>query len=169
MADLLITGNTGLLSQELLENLSKEYKLVVTAGSEREECAGKEGNIHVYCTTPMEKKFSQLFDAYDFRAVWYLSGYADGNTGCFGEAQWLEQILSCCGSHVVEKLIVLSTTESRSFFEQVGRSGELLGRDYESGTAFGAAQMEDLCRYFAGKTKTKVITQNKRTRKDFDA
>ena len=89
MATVLIAGNTALFTQETLERIAED-NMVVLAGSE----AGYEGKlrgIHVYRMTPMEDSFGQLFDVYTFNAVWYVSGYADGGDGTFGEVQMLEQ------------------------------------------------------------------------------
>jgi len=158
MAAILITGNTGLLTPELLDTLSEEYKVVVTAEEGQEDCAGKDKNLHVYVTNPMKKQFRQLFDAYGFEAVWYLSGFADGGDGRFGEMEWLERIFSCCKESGVEKLILLSTTESRNFYERTGRNGEHLGREYLTRKAFAAAQMEESGEYFARNTDTRLIT-----------
>ena len=158
MTSLLITGNTGLLTQELLDTLAGEYRVVVTVDERHAEAAGREGNLHLYRTSPLEEAFAQLFDAYRFECVLYLSSYADGGDGFAGEHKWLERVFDRCAALHVGKFVLLSTTESRNFTAQLGRNGELLGRQYASPAAFGAGQVEDWCAYLAGQSEVKLIT-----------
>ncbi len=158
MSFILITGNTGLLTQEFLDILAEEYKVVVTVDQSLGEAAGREGNLDIYQTVPTEEKFRQLFDAYHFESVCYLSGYADSGKGLAGEHEWLETIFDCCRAHRISKFVLISTVESQNFTLQLGRSGELLGRQYESQKAFSAGQVEEWCSYLARRTETRLIT-----------
>lgn len=154
MASILITGNTRLFTRECLELLAEEYKIVITGDF---KMAGNIKNVHIYHTNPMEEKFSQLFDVYSFRAIWYVSGYADGGEELFGESQWLERIMMECRRSRVDKLIMLSTVDSQNFLPRIGRNGEITGRDYSSSRAFRASQNEEIVRHFSEKAEVTAI------------
>lgn len=154
MATILITGNTELFTSEPLEQAAKHFRVVVAG-----KCASsvKDRNIRIYHTTPSEEKFSQLFDVYTFDAVWYISGYADGGMGSFGEMQFLERTLMECRRARVEKVILLSTWDSQNYLEQYGRSGEVIRREYSFSRAFSASQIEELGSFFGQKAGQKMI------------
>jgi len=155
MATILITGKTELFTQESIEKLAEHYKVVIAGDYSAH--VNKAKDIHVFHATPAEEKFRQLFDAYSISAVWYVSGYCDGGEGSFGEAQMLEQTMLECRSAGVDKVILLSTVESRNYLEQYGQSGEGIKKEYPSSRVFGAAQTEEIGRYFAEKNQMKTI------------
>lgn len=155
MATILITGNTELFTQEACRALAEENKIIL-AGTAK--FSGKHKNIHYYRTLPVEEKFAHLFEVFTFDAVWYVTGYADGGEGAFGEAQQLEQTLAECRRSRVGKLIVLSTVNSQNYLDTYGRMGELLKREYPSSGTFSAAKTEELCQYFQDKTEMCVVT-----------
>lgn len=158
MSTVLITGNTGLLSQELFDMLVEEHKIVVTVDESLKNSAGKDGKLHIYQTAPGEEKFRKLFDAYHFNAVLYISGYVDFCSGLPNEHQWVDNIFACCKDYSVEKFILVSTAESQTYVSMLGRSGEFLGREYETKKSFEAAQLEELCSYLSKNTEIKLIT-----------
>ena len=150
MATILITGNTGLFTLQVYTELSAQYKVVIV-GKVPFSVRGKE--IRLYSVAPREERFGQLFDVYSFQVVYYITGYADGGDGMFGEMEQLEQIFLECSRSKVEKLVLLSTVDSRNFVEQYGRSGEVLKKEYPFGRAFAAAKIEETAQYFSEKTK----------------
>lgn len=154
MATILITGNTRLFTLEAYTELAAQYRLVIAG---EVPFSIREKNIRLYSTMPREEKFSQLFDVYSFQAVYYVTGYADGGEGMFGEMEQLEQTFLECGRSKVEKLILLSTVDSRNYLEHYGRSGEIIKKDYPFGRAFGAAKIEETARYFAEKTRVPMV------------
>lgn len=158
MEYILITGNTKLLSQEVLDILTRQYRLVVTVGDERAESEGKDKNLQVYHMNPMDEKFQQLFDAWSFRMVVYLSSYADGAEGSFGDMKQLERSLACARTAEVEKFVLVSTADSQDYFRRTARGGQPLEREYQSERAFHAGQSEDMCRYFKKHTEMKMFT-----------
>ncbi len=156
MATVLIAGNTALFTQETLERIAED-NMVVLAGSE----AGYEGKlrgIHVYRMTPMEDSFGQLFDVYTFNAVWYVSGYADGGDGTFGEVQMLERALDESSRARLDKFVLLSTVDTQNYMNRYTSAEGLTGKDYPDSRVFNAVQMEALAGFFAEKTGMKVIT-----------
>ncbi len=158
MTSILITGNTTILTHELLDILTEDNRLVVTAADGMEEYTGRDGNLTVYKTAPGEEKFEHLFAAYSFDLVLYVSGYADRGEGLSEEHKWLESTFACCMVHKVSKFILLSTTESRNYTANMGRSGELLEKHYESQRAFSSRQLEEWCAYLASLSDTRLIT-----------
>lgn len=154
MGTILLTGNVKLLNIEDLETAATDYRIIVAG---EVSYSGKKQNIRVYHTAPCEEKFGQLFDVYSFDAVWYVSGFADGGEGAFGEMQLMEKTVLECRRSKVEKLIILSTDESQNYLSFQGKNGEEVRREYPFSRAFMAAQSEALGTFFAEKTEQKVI------------
>lgn len=96
--------------KEAIFLLTEECKVVLAGQTD----LGRQ-NLSVYETKPGEEKFRQLFDVYSFRAVYYVSGYADGGEGMYGEIQQLEQVMEACEKSQVDKLVVFSTIDSRNY------------------------------------------------------
>ena len=90
MTEILICGRTELITEDALWDLAKECRVVVAGKNQLRE---KRKNIFLYHTSPDKEQFRQLFDVYSFRTVFYVSGYADGGDGMFGEMQQLEQVM----------------------------------------------------------------------------
>lgn len=155
MATILITGKAELFTQESIEKLAEHYKVIIAG--EYSAHVDRSKDIHIFHVTPAEERFRQLFDAYSISAVWYVSGYCDGGEGSFGEAQMLEQTMLECQSARVDKVILLSTVESRNYLKQYGQSEEVIKKKYPTVRAFGAAQTEEIGRYFAEKNQIKTI------------
>ncbi|MDO4275851.1 MAG: hypothetical protein Q4D16_19455, partial [Eubacteriales bacterium] len=153
MAAILITGNTGIFTEDALVPLTEDYKIVIAG---KLKLTGKHKNIISYDTVPTEEKFARLFDVYSFQAVLYVTGYVDGGNGSFGEMQYIGSTMNECRRGKVEKLILLSTVESRNFRLDKEHSG-VQNQDYLSEQAFSAAQAEELCRYFSGKSGVKTV------------
>ncbi|HIT67100.1 MAG TPA: NAD-dependent epimerase/dehydratase family protein [Candidatus Merdisoma merdipullorum] len=154
MADILITGKTEIFTREALLPLAEEYRVILAGETYLTE---KLPNVQIYHTDPAEEKFGQLFDVYSFQAVYFVSGYVDGGEGLYGEDRKLEQTLLECSRSKVEKLVLLSTVESQNYVKNYGKSGIVTGKDYPNGYSFRAAQMEELCTYFAKKMKVQTV------------
>ena len=154
MADILITGKTELFTREAILPLAEEYSVVLAGEA---AFSGNLPNIQVYHTSPTEEKFGQLFDVYNFQAVYFVSGYVDGGEGLYGEGQKLEQTFLECSRSKVEKLVLLSTVESQNFVTQYGKSGIVSRKDYPTSYSLRAAQTEELCRYFAKKMNVQTV------------
>ena len=154
MAEILITGKTDIFTREAILLLAEEYRVILAGEAAFEE---KLPNVQVYRTNPSEEKFGQLFDVYSFQAVYYVSGYVDGGQGLYGESRQLEQVFLECSRARVEKLVFLSTVESQNYVSQYGKSGMITQKDYPASYSFCAAQAEDMCRYFAKKTKVLTV------------
>lgn len=121
MASILICGNIQLFTQDALLHLAEEYQVVV-AGETSLKIKNK--NINIYHTTPQEEQFQQLFDVYSFQAAYFVSGYADGGNGLYGEVQQLEKVMIECNRSRVDKLIVLSTLEARTMWFSMENKGK---------------------------------------------
>lgn len=154
MTTIMITGKTELFTKRALERVAKHYKVIITG---QERAFDKDKDIRFFQVMPTDEKFKQLFDGYSIQAVWYVSGYADGGEGMFGEAQLLEQTFLECSRSRVEKLILLSGIDSRNFRLQHGENGLVTGKEYPDSRAFQAARMEELAEFLGEKTGTKTV------------
>ena len=154
MLSVLISGNTELFTEDALLRLAEEYRVIVAG---KTSLTGRRDHIKTYDISPTEEQFRHLFDVYNFQAVYYVSGYADGGDGMYGEIQILERVMLECRRSRVEKLIVLSTVDSRNYVTQYGKQGEIVKKEYSSSRTFEAAQMEELCAFFAEKTGIRCI------------
>lgn len=150
MASILICGKVQLFTLDALLQLAEEYQVVLAGETSLKV---KHKNVIIYHTDPQEEQFRQLFDVYSFQAAYFVSGYADGGAGLYGEVQQLEKVMLECNRSRLDKLIVLSTLESQNYVIQYGKHGEILKKEYSNSRNFGASQMEEMCRYFMEKSK----------------
>lgn len=155
VSNAMICGNISLLCAEAIEKAAEVCRLVVAGKGNHP--ASHSQNVRYFDAVPTEDKFRQLFDAFDIDAVWYLSGYADGQTGMDNELKQLECVMKTCSDNAVAKLIVVSSVESLNFHAQYDIIGRFTGRTYASGEAFAAAQMEHFVRYYAKSSGLKTI------------
>lgn len=151
--EILICGNIKLFTKEAIFLLTEECKVVLAGQTD----LGRQKNLSVYETKPGEEKFRQLFDVYSFRAVYYVSGYADGGEGMYGEIQQLEQVMEACEKSQVDKLVVFSTIDSRNYLLRDPEDDRFSNREYGTGRSFLAAQMEEMCTYFMKKSKVCTV------------
>ena len=151
----MICGNISLLSEEAIQKAADTYNLVIAGKG----CTpGRSSRrVHYYDTIPTEEKFHQLFDAFEIDAVWYISGYADGQDGLHDEMKILDNIVDACVKNVVSKLIVVTSIASLNFQPKYDIMGQVIGRAYASGEAFAVAQLENFVRYCAKSHGIKTI------------
>ncbi len=152
MKDLLITGCTKYIKDDMLEKLNDDIRVVVAG----KNCVHRPGRCF-YRTYPGENTFNQLFDVYSFSAVLFVSGFVDGGNGYPDEFHELEKaLLQSVHSHV-EKFILLSSEESLNYVPVIGTGGIELDRDYCSSNGLCAGEIEALCRFYASRTSMKTI------------
>ncbi len=154
MTEILICGKTELFTDDALENLASECRVVVAG---KTKLSGRKKNIFVYQTAPNKEQFHQLFDVYSFRTVFYVSGYADGGEGMFGELQQLEQVMQECEKSRADKLVVISSIDSQNYSLQYRLQREFPDKEYFTSRNFQVGQMEETCVYFMKRTKLCTI------------
>lgn len=154
MTEILICGRTELITEDALQELAEECRVVV-AGKNR--LTEKKKNIFLYRTSPDKEQFHQLFDVYSFRTVFYVSGYADGGDGMYGEMQQLEQVVRECERSKTDKLVVISTVDSQNYSLQYRLQREFPDKEYFSARSFQAGQLEETCLYFMKRSELCTI------------
>lgn len=155
MASVLIIGKTCIFGDEELERLASD-NIVVVAGQDV-RYKGKLRGIHTYNILPTDENFSQLFNAYTFDAVWYVSGYVDFCDGVFGEEELLGCALNVSAESRVGKFIFLSSVCSRNCM--IGNNAAEAGSGrYLDTVSFRISQLESLALFEAEKTGMKVVT-----------
>ena len=155
MTDILLTGNIGLLKNNLLDYLAEDFRVVI-AGKEKSPFKNKKG-IRYYRTAASDKIFRQLFDVYSFNTVFFVSGFADGGEGMYGEIQELEKTLLQCAHEHVNKVVVLSSIESINYVPSIGKNGMEIEKNYYRSLSLKAGQIEQLCAFFNRRTSLKTI------------
>ena len=153
VSSVMICGNVALLSDAAIEKAAEVCQVVVAG----RRAASPGRKAHFYETVPTQDAFNQLFDAYDIDTVWYISGYADCQSGMDDELKCLESVIRTCVRNAVAKLVVLSSVESLNFHQKYDIMGRFAGRSYVSGNALATAQMEDFARYYAKSSGLKTI------------
>ncbi len=148
MAAILITGNIDFFTKDLLESLSKEHQIILVGNI---ESIVEEEKANVCYVNERGGVFSQLFDLYHIQAVWYIGEFTDRGIDSFDREQWMEKVISECRRYHVEKVIFLSTSESRNYLVKYGKNGDPICKEFPSVRALRAAQEEDLCKYYAQK------------------
>lgn len=132
MAEILVCGKTELLTEEAMHKLTEDFHLVVAGQTEP---YGSRKNFTVYNISVMDKKFRQLFNVHNFQTVFYISGFADGSNGMFGENQQIKEITAVCGEFQIGKLVVFSTLDQ----------------------SFESRQMEAACIHYAEEERIKTV------------
>ena len=156
MSTVLITGKTSLFSAERLESIADDNTVVISGADAVYD--GKVKNIHAYKAVPSEERFTQLFDVYNFDAVWYISGYADGGEGSFGEMKMLDSALADAAKAKTAKFILLSTVETQNTVAHYSSIDDTVTYTYPDSRVFNAAQMEDMGHFYAHDKGLKVVT-----------
>lgn len=154
MIEILICGQAELFTENALLKLAEEYRVVVVG---KLNIKNLHKNIVTYNISLMEEKFYQLFDVYNFRTVFYISGYADGGNGVFGESQQLERVMETCRDFRIDKVVIFSAIDSCNYLIQHEQNNEMLKKDYYSNRTFGAGQMEEACAYYTERFDVKTI------------
>lgn len=154
MTEILICGKTEIFTEEALLKLAEGCRVVVAGKAVQRK---KQKNIIIYKISVMEEQFRQLFDVYSFQTVFYVSGYADGGEGSFGELQQLERVMTVCRDFQVNKLTVLSSTDSCNYFIDHAEKGDILKKSYYSNRTFGAGQLEEACSFYGDRLGVSTV------------
>ena len=154
MIEILLCGQTELFTADALRKLAEDYRVVIAGKS----ClSGRDKHIVTYRTSVMDEQFQQLFDVYSFQTIFYVSGYADGGNGLFGEIQQLERVMTGCRNSRADKAVIITTGDSRNYLPRHGAAGELLKKDYYNNRTFGAGQVEEAVDYYREGLKIKTV------------
>ena len=154
MKDILVTGYSRILKGTVWEDLAKEFRVIAADGKLPRR---KDGRVRFYGTAPGEKAFRQLFDVYSFSAVFFISGYVDGGDGFYGEMNVLEKLLLEAAHAHVDKVIILSSIESRNYVPAIGAGGIELDRNFYQTASLRAGQLEELCGFFSKTMSLKTV------------
>lgn len=106
MDTILLTGKTRLFSTETLKHLYKTHRVLVT-GREQDSGGTAGGNIHYFPSVSSEEDFQRIFDTGRIRAVWHVTGCADGGNPSDERAQ-IENTLELCSRNGVDRMFVLT-------------------------------------------------------------
>ena len=154
MIEILLCGQTELFTADALRKLAEDCRVVIAGKS----ClSGRDKHIVTYRTSVMDEQFQQLFDVYSFQTIFYVSGYADGGNGLFGEIQQLERVMTGCRNSRADKAVIITTGDSRNYLPRHGAAGELLKKDYYNNRTFGAGQVEEAVDYYRERLKIKTV------------
>ena len=151
-ATVLICGNTGIISREMLLFICNYYHVILVGPTEFPSWNTKK--IHIHSMEPADKQFTRLFDAYTIDVIWYFSGYVDGGTGLDKEEKYLDAVITECRRVGVQKLIVLSSLEALNY---MGDSACQNNRQALTEKAFYAAQFEEAACYLTRNLEQKTI------------
>lgn len=154
MVEILICGKTEIFTEKALMKLAESCRVVVAGKS---ILGKKTKNVITYQISIMDEQFQQLFDVYSFQAVFFVSGYADGGNGTFGESQQLERVMNICRNFQVDKAVVLSGIDSCNYLIENSGESDGLKKSYYSERSFGAGQLEEVCSFFQDRLGVKMI------------
>lgn len=118
MDKILICGKTSLFSREALQYIAKTHDVILTG----KKAAGADGplpeNVHTFRLGTSDSDFQKVFEAGELRAVWYVSGWADGGRGVRENAS-LDKVLRLCRRSGVERCIVLTEAADPADYRQL--------------------------------------------------
>lgn len=127
MDKILICGKTSLFSREALQYISEAHD-VFLAGKRADRGDGDlPANVRVFPLSPADSDFQKVFEAGRIRAVWYVSGCADGGRPV-QEDMHLAQVLRLCARYRVPRCIVLTESTDPTDYRQLhGESSSAQG------------------------------------------
>ena len=105
MKTILLTGQTGAISPEIIEFLSVRFSLVITSDGSHDSAI----TAKVHQVQPGSPFFEELFWSYDFYAVWYFSPFC-GDSSLSGDTKELNTICRLCREASVRHLLVVSSS-----------------------------------------------------------
>ena len=105
MKTILLTGRTEFITEEVVEQLSGRFSVVVT--SEDPSCGILSGKVHQ--VRPDTSYFNELFWSYDFDAVWYFTPSCS-DAYQTDKSSEIESVLRQCREASVRNLIMVSSS-----------------------------------------------------------
>ncbi|MDO5131408.1 MAG: hypothetical protein Q4D81_00305 [Eubacteriales bacterium] len=118
MDAILITGKTGLFSNEALAYIGKSYN-VLLAGKKRAQVQEKlPANVRRFAADLTDTDFQKAFEARQILAVWHVSRCADGGRPADENAR-LQRLLQLCSRNGVPRLIILTESVDPTDYRQL--------------------------------------------------
>ncbi len=150
----MICGNVKLLDAESLKKASDYYRVIVIG--ELSFDPPRSRKLHVYGDGIVSESFERLIHSHSPDAIWYISGYADGQDGLDDETHVVDTLMKVCDANDIPKLIVVSSLSSFDYV--MGRDQD--GREekrFTTARAFGCNQVEQRIRFLSALYGQKVI------------
>ena len=118
MDKILICGKTSLFSREALQYISESHDVFLAGKKAGRGLEDVPDNVHAFSLSPSDSDFQKVFEAGRIRAVWYVSGCADGGRPVQENAHF-ERILRLCARHRVPRCIVLTESADPTDYRQL--------------------------------------------------
>jgi UDP-glucose 4-epimerase len=115
MDTILLTGKTGLFSKDVLEYIGYETQVFLTGQKTGGRLQGLPDTIRMFPVTPSDNDFRKVFELGEIRAVWHVSGCADGGR-VTDESANIERIAKLCSYYSIPRLIVITESADKSDF-----------------------------------------------------
>ena len=126
METILITGKTGLFPMEELENLGKNWRVLVSGAKTGARASKNPDTLRFFPAGPSDSDFQKLFETGRIRAVWHVSSCTDGGRAQ-DERSKLETILHLCARFRVPRLIVLTEKDDPTDYRRLIREWSAAG------------------------------------------
>lgn len=133
MDKILITGKTGFFSEEALRYIAGTFSVLLTGADAEIGERDLPDAVRTFSAGPQDEDFARVFELGQIRAVWYVTGCADGGRAA-DEGESLETVLTLCANAGVERLIVLTeSTDPTDYRKLIGEYGHTMGDEDASG------------------------------------
>lgn len=129
MDKILLTGKTGLFTEEALRYIAETYTVLMTGKNAAAADKNNADRIRVFPAGPGDSEFARVFELGQIRAVWHVCGCVDGGRAS-DERNQLETVLRLSAESGVERLIVLTeSTDPTDYRALLGEWSSPQGRD----------------------------------------
>ena len=118
MDTILLTGKTGLFSEEALGYMAETYHVLVTGRKKTDDPGNLPGNVRSFAVRPSDSDFQKVFELGKIRAVWHVCTCADGGRP-LDQGEQIDRILHLCARNQIPRVIVLTESTDPTRFRSL--------------------------------------------------
>lgn len=120
MDTILLTGQTGLFSKEILQYIAETAQVFVTGQKPGAAMKGLPDRVRLFPADQTDNDFLKVFELGEIRAVWHVTKFADGGYAS-NENEKTDRIASLCSHNGVSRMIVLTESADSADYREMIR------------------------------------------------
>lgn len=120
MDTILLTGQTGLFSKEILQYIGETAQVFVTGQKSAGAMKVLPDTVRLFPADQSDNDFLKVFELGEIRAVWHVTKFADGGYAS-NENEKTDRIAQLCSHHGVSRMIVLTESSDPADYRDMIR------------------------------------------------
>ena len=120
MDTILLTGQTGLFSKEILQYIGETAQVFVTGQKSAGAMKVLPDTVRLFPADQSDNDFLKVFELGEIRAVWHVTKFADGGYAS-NENEKTDRIAQLCSHHGVSRMIVLTESSDPADYREMIR------------------------------------------------